>query len=56
MSYESRALDMDILDAPPGHVITGKIREVEGVQANLQLGLKIRQKRTFIQFSNKNWL
>ena len=28
MSYESRALDMDILDAPPGHVITGKIREV----------------------------
>ena len=23
MSYESRALDTDILDAPPGHVITG---------------------------------
>ena len=28
MSYESRALDTDTLDAPPGHVITGKIREV----------------------------
>ena len=24
MSYESRALDTDTLDAPPGHVITGK--------------------------------
>ena len=24
MSYESRALDTDVLDAPPGHVITGK--------------------------------
>ena len=24
MSYESRALDMDMLDAPPGHVITGE--------------------------------
>ena len=23
MSYESRALDTDTLDAPPGHVITG---------------------------------
>ena len=24
MSYESRALDTDVLDAPPGHVITGE--------------------------------
>ena len=35
MSYESRALDMDMLDAPPGHVITGEKKYNYNIQIQL---------------------
>ena len=38
MSYESRALDTDVLDAPPGHVITGKKKLIVTTLCRLPLG------------------
>ena len=36
MTYEARALDLDILDAPPGHVITGLRFRLLGGHVNLE--------------------
>ena len=46
MSYEQRALDLDILQAPPGHVVTGvKFRNLAG-----HLNLEIRVRRRLFCF------
>ena len=36
MFYENRALDLDLLEAPPGHVITGVRLRKLGVHLNLE--------------------
>ena len=36
MTYEARALDLDILEAPPGHVITGLRFRLLGGHVNLE--------------------
>ena len=42
MSYEQRALDLDILQAPPGHVVTGvKFRNLAG---HLNLEIRVRRR------------
>ena len=42
MSYEQRALDLDVLQAPPGHVVTGvKFRNLAG---HLNLEIRVRRR------------
>ena len=50
MSYESRALDTDTLDAPPGHVITGKCSLISACVL-LFYNLSTVVQRTVIEFS-----